>query len=250
MQSGSQATRAVADMVLLDDSFAALPVAVVEGQRIISGMQDSLHLFLSRAMYMAIVIFGAALLGLAFPVSPRHNTVLALITVGIPALFLAIWARPARPGLDSLRRILRLVIPPAVACAALGLPLYVVPSATATSSLARTAFTTFAVLCGLGLLPLLEPPIGESMSGADADGADVRPTLLALAMLALYALFFVIPPLRDFFELVPPSVADIALVVVLAILWAVLVILLWRTRAVDRIRSLFVRQPAVTDSPS
>ena len=250
MQSGSQATRAAADMVLLDDSFAALPLAVVEGQRIISGMQDSLYLFLSRAIYMAIVIFGAALLGLAVPVSPRHNTVLALITVGIPALFLAIWARPARPGLDSLRRILRLVIPPAVACSAIGLPLYVAYSATGDVNLARTVFTTFAVLCGLGLLPLLEPPIGESMSGADADGADVRPTLLALAMLALYALFFVIPPLRDFFELVPLSLADIVLVVGLAILWAVLVMLLWRTRAVDRIRSLFVRQPAVTDSAS
>jgi cation-transporting ATPase E len=156
--------------------------------------------------------------------------------VGIPALFLAIWARPARPGLDSLRRILRLVIPPAVACAAIGLPLYVAYSATGDVSLARTVFTSFAVLCGLGLLPLLEPPIG------------VRPTLLALAMLALYASFFVIAPLRDFFELVPLSLSDVVLVVGLAILWAVLVMVLWRTRAVDRVRSLLTRQPAVADS--
>jgi cation-transporting ATPase E len=202
-------------------------------------MQDSLYLFLSRAMYMAIVIFGAALLGLAVPVSPRHNTVLALVTVGIPALFLALWARPARPGLDSLRRILRLVVPPAVACAAIGLPLYVAYSGPGDLNLARTVFTTFAVFCGLGLLPLLEPPIGESMSGADADGADIRPTILALAMLALYAAFFVITPLRDFFELVPLSLSDVALIAGLAVLWAVLVMILWRTRAVDRVRGLF-----------
>src|SRR4051794_33012954 len=238
MQSGSQATRAAADMVLLDDSFAALPLAVVEGQRIISGMQDSLHLFLSRAMYMAIVIFGAALLGLAVPVSPRHNTVLALVTVGIPALFLAIWARPARPGLDSLRRILRLVIPPAVACAVIGLPLYVYFSGTGDVTLARTAFTTFAVLCGLGLLPLLEPPVGESMSGADADGADIRPTLLALAMLGLYGLFFVVAPVRDFFELVPLGLSDVALIVALALLGGVGVMLRWGRRAVDRVRGV------------
>ena len=50
-------------MILLEDSFSALPLAVVEGQRIISGMQDSLHLFLSRAMYMSIVVFGVAALG-------------------------------------------------------------------------------------------------------------------------------------------------------------------------------------------
>ncbi len=241
MQSGSQATRAVADMVLLDDSFAALPAAVVEGQRIISGMQDSLHLFLARAMYMALVILGAALLGLAIPVSPRHNTVLALLTVGIPAIFLALWARPARPGLDSLRRTLGLIIPPALACAAIGLPLYAGYSAAGDLNLARTAFTTFAVLCGLGLLPLLEPPFGKSMSGADADGADVRPTLLALALLGLFGLFFVVAPVRDFFELVPLAWFDIALIGGLAAVWAGLVMLSWRTRLVDRGRLLAMR---------
>jgi cation-transporting ATPase E len=241
MQSGSQATRAVADIVLLDDSFAALPEAVIEGQRIISGMQDSLHLFLARAMYMSLVILGAALLGLAMPVSPRHNTVLALITVGIPAIFLAVWARPSRPGLDSLRRVLRLVIPPAVACAAIGLPIYAWYSAGGDVELARTAFTTFAVFCGLLLLPLLEPPIGESMSGADADGADVRPTLLALALLAVYASFFAIPIAREFFELAPLGLGDIARLCGLAGAWALLVMVLWRVQVVDRARAVLHR---------
>jgi cation-transporting ATPase E len=241
MQSGSQATRAVADMVLLEDSFSALPAAVVEGQRIISGMQDSLHLFMTRAMYMALVILGAAVLGYAMPVSPRHNTVLALLTVGIPALLLAVWARPARPGIDSLRRILRLVLPPAMICAAIGLPLYIFYAANTDIGYARTAFTTFAVLCGLLLLPLLEPPIGESMSGADADGADIRPTILAVALIVLYALFFVIEPARDFFELSLLSLADIAFIGGLSLLWAALVLLAWRTRLIDRVRDRLLR---------
>lgn len=248
MQSGSQATRAVADIILLEDRFSALPEAVVEGQRIITGMQDSLHLFLARALYMALVVLGAALLGLVIPVSPRHNTVLALITVGIPALFLAVWARPARPGLDSLRRILRLVIPPAIACAALGLPLYAWYSGSTDVDTARTAFTTFAVVCGLGLLPLLEPPVGESMSGADADGADIRPTLLALGLLAVYASFFVVEPVRSFFELVPLGLADWALIVALGIIWAGLVMAFWRLRLVDRARALFSRGGAGSQS--
>ena len=238
MQSGSQATRAVADMILLEDSFSALPAAVVEGQRIISGMQDSLHLFLARAMYMSLVILGAAFLGLAAPISPRHNTVLALITVGIPALFLAFWARPARPGLDSLRRILRLIIPPALVCAGIGIPLYWLYSQSGNVDVARTAFTTFATFCGLGLLPLLEPPMGESMSGADADGADVRPTLRALALLGLYASFFVIEPVREFFELVALPWQDFLFIGALALIWAVLVMLFWRVRLIDRVRPL------------
>jgi cation-transporting ATPase E len=241
MQSGSQATRAVADMVLLDDSFSALPAAVVEGQRIISGMQDSLHLFLARAMYMSLVILGAAFLNLAMPVSPRHNTVLGLLTVGVPALFLAIWARPARPGLDSLRRILRLIIPPAIVCAGLGAPLYAFYSATGSLDVARTAFTTFAMFCGLGMLPLLEPPIGESMSGADADGADIRPTLLALALLAVYGAFFAIEPLRVFFELVPLSLVDVAAIAAVAVVWAVITMAIWRFRLLDQARSAYTR---------
>ena len=243
MQSGSQATRAVADMVLLDDSFSALPVAVVEGQRIISGMQDSMHLFLARAMYMSLAIFGVALLGLAIPVSPRHNTVLALLTVGIPVLFLAVWARPARPGLDSLSRIVRLITPPAVVLALIGIPLYWFYSQGGDVAFARTAFTTFAVFCGLGLLPLLEPPIGESISGGDADGADIKPTLLAIALLGVYGLFFVIPPVRDFFELVPLPWPDVAFIAVLALIWAGLVMIFWWLRIVDRLRPIKTRKP-------
>jgi cation-transporting ATPase E len=243
MQSGSQATRAVADMVLLDDSFSALPAAVVEGQRIISGMQDSMHLFLARAMYMSLAIFGVALLGLAIPVSPRHNTVLALLTVGIPVLFLAVWARPARPGLDSLSRIVRLITPPAVVLALIGIPLYWFYSKGGDVGFARTAFTTFAVFCGLGLLPLLEPPIGESISGADADGADIKPTLLAIALLGIYGLFFVIPPVRDFFELVPLPWSDVALIAALALIWAGLVMVFWHLRVVDRLMPLKAAKP-------
>ncbi len=96
----------------------------------------------------------------------------------------------------------------------------------------------FATFCGLGLLPLLEPPIGESMSGADADGADIRPTLLAIALLGLYASFFVIEPLRHFFELVLLPWPDVLLIAGLAVSWAVVVMVFWRARLVDRVRPI------------
>ena len=152
MQSGSQATRAAADMVLLDDSFAALPLAVVEGQRIISGMQDSLYLFLSRAMYMAIVIFGAALAGpgsagLAAPQhgpGPDHGRHPGAVPGHLGT------ARAARPRLAAAHpaarhpagRRMRRDWPAAVR------RLF---GTMATSSLARTVFTTFAVLVRPGL---------------------------------------------------------------------------------------------------
>ncbi len=165
MQSGSQATRAVADIVLLEDSFSALPEAVLEGQRIIAGMHDSLAVFLTRVLYMTLAILGAAILGVSMPVDPKLNTVVALLTVGIPALFLAFWARPRRSSAQALREILRLVTPPAVALVVLGLPLYLWADPSTDLDAARTLFTTFAVFCGLALLVLLHPPVGQRRRG-------------------------------------------------------------------------------------
>jgi cation-transporting ATPase E len=237
MQSGSQATRAVADIVLLEDSFSALPEAVIEGQRIVAGMTDSMALFLTRVLYMALAILVTALVGLAMPVDPKHNTVVALLTVGIPALALAYWARPSRSGFDAMRRILALVVPPAVVLAALGLPLYWWASSTMTLPEARTTFTTFAVLCGLLLLPLLHPPVAVSFTSAhpaEPPHADVRPTLLALAMLALYVSCFLVAPASDFFELVSLPMGAIGLTALAAIVWALVTIALWRADAYQR----------------
>jgi cation-transporting ATPase E len=128
-----------------------------------------------------------------------------------------------------------------VACAAIGLPVYAWFSRSGDVELARTAFTTFAVMCGLGLLPLLEPPIGESMSGADADGADPRPTILAIALLALYGLFFIVEPAREFFELAPLSLADVALIATLAAVWGLATMVAWHSRVVDRVRARIER---------
>jgi cation-transporting ATPase E len=235
MQSGSQATRAVADIVLLDNSFAALPEAVIEGQRIIAGMHDSLNIFLTRSMYLALTILGAALIGLEMPINPKHNTVLALLTVGIPALFLAFWASPARPGTDQLRRILRLITPPALALALIGLPLYWWASLGGDIGMARTVFTSFAVFCGLGLLVLLDPPMGDSLSGADHDGPDWRSTALAVALLVVFGAFFTIPITRDFFELEPLRLELVGIIAIASLVWAALVLTAWRGRAYDRV---------------
>jgi magnesium-transporting ATPase (P-type) len=85
-QSGSQATRGVADIVLLGDSFAALPIAFREGQRIIKGMEDIVRLLMTRTFYVMLLVIATQVAGVAFPVTPKHNSVMALLTVGIPIL--------------------------------------------------------------------------------------------------------------------------------------------------------------------
>ncbi len=111
MQGGSQATRAVADIVLLDDSFAALPPSVQEGRRIITGMQDILKLFLTRVFAVTLMILSVGMLA-SFPFSPKHITILTLFTVGIPSIALAAWAQPG-----AIRRE-EPAAPPVALCAA------------------------------------------------------------------------------------------------------------------------------------
>ena len=101
MESGTSATRNVADMVLLGDRFAALPAALREGQRIVRGMEDVIRLLLTRTLYVLALVVAARIVGLPFPVTPKHNSILALLTVGLPILAIAAWARPG--ALERLR---------------------------------------------------------------------------------------------------------------------------------------------------
>lgn len=113
MQSGSSVASDVADLVLLNDSFAALPLARHEGQRIIGGLSTALRLFLSRVAASMVIIVGVAILGLGFPYEPAQ-VALTLFTVGVPSLFLTWWARPQRPDPRLILDLARFVVPVAV----------------------------------------------------------------------------------------------------------------------------------------
>ena len=235
MQSGSQATRGVADMVLLDDSFAALPRAFQEGQRIIRGMQDIVRLFLTRTFYLTLLIIASRIVGLAFPVTPKHNSLLALLTVGIPTLALAAWARPGPAPKSLLRSVSHFVFPAAFSVAGLSLAVYLYYLLTTGSpKMARTALTMVTVLCGLVLIPFVEPPTPAWVGGDEFSG-DWRPTLLALGMLLLFALVMLLPPLRRFFELEGLRALDYLLICALVAGWGFALRFVWRARLFEKL---------------
>ncbi|HEY8491042.1 MAG TPA: HAD-IC family P-type ATPase [Dehalococcoidia bacterium] len=234
MQSGSQATRGVADMVLLGDSFGALPAAFREGQRIFRGMRDILSLFLVRTLYVTLLIGGTALAGAAFPVTPKQNSVLALLTVGIPTLALAAWAKPAPPARGMAFQVARFVVPGAVLVTAVALPLYLAYLwLTDDVALARTVLTITAVLCGLLLILFLEPP-GASWHPRDVLRGDLRPAALTAAMLALFVLLLSVRDLREFFELVPLAPYHYAVILAAVALWARALLWTWRLHLFER----------------
>ena len=95
MESGSPATRGVADLILMGDSFGVLPSAFREGQRIRNGMQDILNIFAVRIFSRALVIPFVALIG-GFAFSPRQSALLSYLTATVPTIGLIVWAHPAR----------------------------------------------------------------------------------------------------------------------------------------------------------
>ena len=248
MQSGSQATRGVADLVLLQDSFAALPPTVLEGQRIRNGIQDILKLFLARVATMTLLLISIAFIG-SFPFQPRQTSLLTLLTVGVPALALAYWARPGRGASESvLRALARFILPVAVTIclvaigvylavlipASLRLPVPENPYREGALPLAQTALTIFLVLCGLVLLLFVEPPT-RARPGKQGKYSNWWPSLLVLGLFLCLLLVLAVPPLRALFNLQVLSAIAYVIIAGAVLFWAVLLWLILHFHLFERV---------------
>lgn len=252
MESGSQATRAVADIVLLGNSFAALPPAVREGQRILNGMQDILRLFLTRIAYFALLILSTAIVG-GFPFTPKTASISTFFTVGLPTLALAAWAQPG-PSIKGrhIRTLLYFVLPSAMTLSLAGLFVYIAflilaftetqlsfPDLPAEQAVevavpyAQSAVATFSVLCGLVLLVFLKPPVRWLAVGARYSG-DRRPALLAAILLAAYVAVLALPELDWVLEMPALRLWEYALIALFVTVWATVLFVIWRRRLLDR----------------
>ncbi len=238
MRSGSQATRGIADLVLLDDSYAVLPQLFREGQRILTGMQDIIRLFLVRTLEVVFIVCGTSLIGERFPILPQHNGLLAFLTVGIPSFALAVWAKPGTPVKSLLRLAAPFVIPAAFSISVVAVAVYAFyASLTQDVTLARTALTTVSVFCGILLIPFLEPPT-EAWTGGNTFNGDWRPTILAGAMFGLYALFVITPVTRHFFQVETLSISAFIVIGFVVVGWASAIRFVWRLKLFERLDQL------------
>ena len=253
MQSGSQATRDVADIVLLRDSFGALPDAFLEGQRIRRSLCRILELFLSRVFAVALLILAVLMVQAGFPLSPGQISLLTLLTVGIPTFGIALWTPPGPPPRSLPGRLLRFVLPAATLLALAAFSVYLavyvlydidLPTlrqagvAAATNLpfsdyVSREAATHVLVLGGLILVLFAAPPTPWFAVVEEFDG-EVRPALLALAVAPLYALIMFQPTLRHFFGMRGIRPLDYAIVVLVVLIWMLILRWIWQQRLFDR----------------
>ena len=207
--SGTQMARSVADLVLISGDFAAVPLLIAEGRRSLRNLQRVTKLYVTKSAFAAFLILTIGTSSDAYPLLPRHLTLAASLTVGIPTFFLALApsSGPWRPA-NFVRSVARFAVP---AGALIGVGLvagYLFARHDLNLSLAdsRTVAVTILVACGLYLVMALE-----------AEGSRQRSTLVAgmcVALAGVYVVCLLLASTRNFFALTLPTAGMLATAVV------------------------------------
>jgi cation-transporting ATPase E len=220
MGSGSPATRAVAQLVLLDDSFAALPPVIAEGRRVMANVERVANLFVTKTAYATLIAVTIGVVGAAYPFLPRHLTIVSDFSIGIPAFFLALLPTDRRFQPGFVDRVLRFAVPNGVVVGIAALAAYFLcGDAGIPLTDRRTAATMVLVILGLWVLSVLARPFTPFKAG------------LVAAMAACSLAIVETPGVRTYFDLRLPPAAPLAeTLAVTAVAGAVLEVLYRRLR--------------------
>ena len=233
-KSSSQAAQSVADILLLENSLQVLERVMEKGQRIVNGLLDILKLYLTQVFYLALLISIIQIIGFGFPIRGIQLTVIATVSITIPALGLTLWANPGVLYGKSLRKSLsHFVIPAAVTIAFAGtFAFFYFRFISDDRDYTHLAVTFVLVFTGLLVVLFLRPPFRLLAGGAPVSH-DRRIFLMVVVLTVLFfitvALSAAIPFLQDLLMLdwLNP-ITDLLIVATIVIVWAVLLLLTWR----------------------
>lgn len=111
MGSGSGATRAVAQLVLLNDKWSVMPSVVAEGRRVLGNIERVADVFLTKSFYAIFISIATGVFAVAFPFLPRHLSLIGALTIGIPGFFLALMPNTERFRPGFFKRVLVFTAP-------------------------------------------------------------------------------------------------------------------------------------------
>ncbi|KOU45482.1 metal ABC transporter ATPase [Streptomyces sp. WM4235] len=193
MGSGSEATRAVAQIVLLNNSFSTLPSVVAEGRRVIGNITRVATLFLTKTVYSVLLAVLVVCSQVEYPFLPRHLTLLSTLTIGIPAFFLALAPNKERAKPHFVKRVMRYAIPGGVIAAIATFVTYLIARHHYSGPNALEAETSAATLAlfltSMWVLAIIARPYTWWR------------VALVGAMGAAFLIVLVVPWLQEFFEL-------------------------------------------------
>lgn len=230
MGSGSSASRAVAQIVLLDNKFATLPYVVGEGRRVIGNIERVSNLFLTKTVYSVLLAVLVGLAGLSaelfgsaplpFPFQPIHVTIAAWFTIGIPAFVLSLAPNKERARPGFVRRVMTSALPSGIVVGAATFTSYLLAyegrAATETEQTqASTAALITLLVAALWVLAVVARPYEWW-----------RVALVAASALA-YLVIFSIPAARELFILDTSNVAATSTALGIGLLGALAVEVIW-----------------------
>ncbi|MGW2497704.1 cation-translocating P-type ATPase [Streptomyces pseudogriseolus] len=220
MGSGSEATRAVAQIVLLNNSFATLPSVVAEGRRVIGNITRVATLFLVKTVYSVLLAVLVVLSQVEYPFLPRHLTLLSTLTIGVPAFFLALAPNKERARPHFVRRVMRYAVPGGVLAALATFATYLLArshySGPGSLGAETSAATLTLFLISIWVLAIIARPYTWW-----------RVALVA-AMAGAFLLVLAVPWLQDFFALRLVGMTMPWIAVGIAAVTAVVLEFLWR----------------------
>ncbi|NMN00399.1 E1-E2 ATPase [Bifidobacterium sp. DSM 109958] len=169
MGNAASATKAVAQVVLVDSRFSHLPDVVARGRQVMANMERVASLFLVKTVYSALISLAVVLTQIPYPYLPRHITYIGALTIGMPAFILALAPNTRRYMPGFLRRVVHFALPGGVATAA-------------------------SVLLAAYALPRV---MGWDVDASDADLANLRATCaIILFVMGIFVLARVARPLN------------------------------------------------------
>lgn len=210
VQAGSDAARAVSQIVLMNNDFASMPLVVQEGRRCINNIQRSAALFLTKTIFAFLLAVAFLFLPYEYPFRPIQMTLVSALTIGAPSFLLALEPNRSLVRGSFLKNVLWKAAPGGVS-AALGIGLVMVSRAVfdfpadevSTMSLLLMGAAFFGALFGICL------PFNKTRA--------VMFTVLA----AVFCLVPIISPtLRGFFYFEALTLREYVVVgVLIAIVW-------------------------------
>jgi cation-transporting P-type ATPase E len=223
MGSGAAATRAVAQLVLLDSQFSVLPGVVAEGRRVIANIERVANLFLTKNVLSLVLSIAIAVTGWPYPFLPRHLTLVSALAIGIPGFFLALAPSQERFHPGFVGRVLRFAVPAGLMAAAAVLVAYGLARAESIApNQAKTAASIVFFIVSLWVLVVQARPMRAWKR------------VLVAVMAALFVLVLEVPAGRRFYLLEPPPLEIQLEALAIGALASLGVEALWRLIAVQR----------------
>ena len=222
MYAGAPASRRVADIILLNNSFNSLPLGMRLGNQIMQAIEVIATLFFHKIIYGLVLLAVTLVLGVIHPYAPRHITFLNIFLVTMPTIMWTLFPprshhriNPHNFWRDTLGAVTPIALVSGVAVSITYLMLRTMqPHDQDTVSTMTVLVATFF---GVYLVFLVGPMLGVVL---DRRAKTARMLYIAAALLVA-STSFAVPLLRRFFDFTIPTLAmigPVAGVVVIAAL--------------------------------